>query len=105
MLGGGTLRIDDRVSLRFLPKGGGKMRWYELLGGKYISACKACGKLGGSRGMLPWEILILDLLSDTIWWNLGLFLHKHNLHLSGVNNNVCPCILCCLMKIAIEAPP
>ena len=23
-------------------------------------------------------ILILDLLSDTIWWNLGLFLHKHN---------------------------
>ena len=23
-------------------------------------------------------ILILDLLSDKIWWNLGLFLHKHN---------------------------
>ena len=49
-------------------------------GGKYVSACKALVKLGGSRGMLCLEILILDLLSDTIWWNLGLFLHKHNLH-------------------------
>ena len=29
---------------RFLPKG-----W----GGKHIFVCKACGKLGGSRGMLP----------------------------------------------------
>ena len=29
-------------------------------GGKYISVCKACGKLGGAGGMLPWEILILD---------------------------------------------
>ena len=48
-------------------------------GGKYISMCKACDKLGRSGGMLPWEILILDLLLDTIWWNLGLFLHKHNL--------------------------
>ena len=47
-------------------------------GGKYISVCKACGKLGGSGGMLPQESLILDLLLDTIWWNLGLFLHKHN---------------------------
>ena len=33
--------------------------------GKYISACKAPGKLGGSG-----EILIIDLLLDTIWWNL-----------------------------------
>ena len=41
----------------------------------------------GSGGMLSWEILVLDLLSDTIWWNLGLFLHKHNLDLSGVNYN------------------
>ena len=30
------------------------------------SMCKACGKLGGSGGMLPKEILILDLLLDTI---------------------------------------
>ena len=41
-------------------------------GGKYV-------KLGGSRDMLPWEIFILDLLLDTIWWNLGLFSHKHKL--------------------------
>ena len=43
------------------------MRLYGLLGGggggggKYISMCKACGKLGESRGMLPRKILILDL--------------------------------------------
>ena len=55
------------------------MGLYGLLGGKYVSMCKACGKLGGSGGMLPWEILILDLLLDAIWWNLGLFSHKHNL--------------------------
>ena len=35
-------------------------------GDKYVSVCKACGKLGGSGGMLPWEILILDLLLDAI---------------------------------------
>ena len=35
------------------------MRLYGLLGGggKYVSMCKACGKLGGCGGMLPWEIL------------------------------------------------
>ena len=31
-----------------------------------------------SGGMFPWEILILDLLLDTISWNLGLFSHTHN---------------------------
>ena len=55
------------------------MRLYALLGGKYVSVCKACGKLGGSWGMLPREILILDLLLEVIWWNWGLFLHQHNL--------------------------
>ena len=32
-------------------------------GGKYmyVSVCKACGKLEWFRGMLPWEILTLDL--------------------------------------------
>ena len=50
-----------------------KMRLYRLLeGGKYVSMCKTCG-------MLSWEILILDLLLDAIWWNLELFSHKHNL--------------------------
>ena len=41
-----------RVSFSFLPKvgGEGQMRLYGLLGGKYVSVCKACGKLGGSRG-------------------------------------------------------
>ena len=29
--------------------------------------------------MLPQEIFILDLLLDTIWWNLGLFSHNDNL--------------------------
>ena len=43
------------------------MRLYGLLGGKYVSVCKACGKLGGSRGMLPQENLILDLLFGGIW--------------------------------------
>ena len=37
--------------------GGGKIRLDRLLGGKYVSVCKVCGKLGGSRGMLPWKIL------------------------------------------------
>ena len=56
------------------------MRLYRFLGGgggKYVFVCKACGELGGSGGMLPWEFLMLDLLLDTIWWNLGLFSHKH----------------------------
>ena len=42
-------------------------------GGKYVSVGKVCGKLGGSGGMLPHEILILDLLLDAICWNLGQF--------------------------------
>ena len=52
------------VSFRLLPgvgRGGGggggvQMRLYGLLGGKYVSVCKVCGKLGGSGGMLPREI-------------------------------------------------
>ena len=67
-----------RVSFSFLPKGD-KVRLYGSWGGKYVSVCKACGKLGGSGGMLPRENFILDILLDTILWNLGLFSHKHNL--------------------------
>ena len=77
--------MSRRVSFSFLSKGV-EMRLYELLAGKYellagkyVSVCKACGNLGGSGGMFPREILILDLLLDVIWWNLGLFLHKHKL--------------------------
>ena len=72
------------------------MRLYGLLGGKYTSVCKACGKLGLSRDTLPQEILILDLLLDTIWWNLGLFLHKHNLPFIVIYNTAHRQILCSL---------
>ena len=37
------------------------------------TSCIARGKLGGVGACSPMEILILDLLLDTIWWNLGLF--------------------------------
>ena len=60
-------------------EGQNEIVWITGGGGKHIFVCKTCGKLGGSGGMLPREILILDLLLDAIWWNLGLFLHKHNL--------------------------
>ena len=40
-------------------------------GGKYVSVCKACGKLGGSGGMLPQEI-----------FDFGPFI-RHNLVESG----------------------
>ena len=61
----------------FAQGGGGEMRLYGLLGVKCISVCKACDKQGG-RGR-TWEVLILDLLLDAIWCNLGLFSHEHNL--------------------------
>ena len=68
-------RFRGQTEIVWIIGGGG--------GGKYVSMCKACDKLGGSGGMLSWEILILDFLLDTIWRNLGPFSHKHNL----------PCIL------------
>ena len=78
-------RTKYKVSFSFLPNGGGRGGQNEIVwivrGASYISVCKACGKLGGSGGMLLWEILILDLLLDTNWSNQGLFLHKHNLPL------------------------
>ena len=43
------------------------MGLYGLSEGKYVFVCKACGKLGGSGGMLFQEILTLDLTLDTIW--------------------------------------
>ena len=65
------------VSFSILPKEGwggrgGQNEIVWIIGGTN-SVCKACGKLGGSGGMLPKEILILELLLDTIWWNLGVF--------------------------------
>ena len=68
-----------RVSFSFLPKGGGKMGLYGLLGGQVYICVQSMWQTRGVRGMFPWEILILDLFLDAIWWNLGLFLHKHKL--------------------------
>ena len=46
-------------SFRFLPKGGRQNEIVWIIGGgKHIFVCKACGKLGGSGGMLSREILI-----------------------------------------------
>ena len=57
------------------------MRLYRLLGGKYTSVCKACGKLGLSRGMLPQEILIF-----------GSFIrHNSAVQLTSVGSR--PCLL------------
>ena len=52
------------------------MKLFGLLGeggGKYESVCKAWRVWGH---VPPGKF---DLLLDAIWWNLGLFLHKHNL--------------------------
>ena len=44
--------------------GGNEIVW--IIGGQVCIRVQAYGKLGGSGGMLPQEILILDLLLDTI---------------------------------------
>ena len=57
------------------------MRLDAWIGGSSTYLCaKHCDKLGGQGH--TWEILILDLLLDAIWWNLGLFSHKRNLPLN-----------------------
>ena len=58
---------------------GGKMGLYGLLGGQVCIRVQSMWQTRGSGDMLSWEILILDLLLGTIWWNLGRFSHKHNL--------------------------
>ena len=46
----------------------------------YLYAKHVANFGGGDLGACsPGEILILDLLVDATWWNLGLFSHKHNL--------------------------
>ena len=68
--------------LGFCPrKGEGRgqnERLYELLGGQVCIPVQSTQQTE-SGGMLAWEILILGLLLDAIWWNLGLFSHKPNL--------------------------
>ena len=65
--------------------------------------CKACGKLGGSRGMLPCEILILDLSLDTIWFNLVL-VATHSL-LSFLPLSTLQCDQVCKIVEVLGIPP
>ena len=61
----------------FCPRGD-KMRLYGLLEGQVYIRVQSMWQTRGFRGILPREILILNLLLDAIWWNLGLFSRKHN---------------------------
>ena len=60
------------------------MRLYGLMGGQahiHVQGMweNTCRGVWGHAPPPPEKILIFDLLLDAIWWNLGLFLHKHNL--------------------------
>ena len=49
-------------------------------GGGQVCICVQCvQEARGVRGHVPPGNLILDLLLDAIWWNLGPFSYKHNL--------------------------
>ena len=58
---------------QLFAQGGGKMRMYGLLGGQVCICVQSMWQTRGPGGMLPREILILDLLLDAICWNLGQF--------------------------------
>ena len=62
----------------FAQGGGGQNKIVWIIGGGQVCVSKHVANKG-VQGTLPREILILDLLLDAIWWNLGLFLHKHNI--------------------------
>ena len=56
------------------------MRLYGLLEGQAHICVQSIWQTRGILGHAPpGKFLILDLLLDAIWWNLGLFSHKHNL--------------------------
>ena len=44
-----------------------------LLGGQVYIRVQNMWQTRGVRGILPLEILILNLLLDAIWWNLDCF--------------------------------
>ena len=74
-------RIHTRVSFSFLPKGGGggqnEIVW--IIGGQVSICVQSIGQTRGIRGHAPpRNFVFCDLLLDAIWWNLELFLHKHN---------------------------
>ena len=52
------------------------MRLCELLGGQVCIRVQSMWQTRGIQGHAPQEILVL---LDALWWNLGLFSHKHNL--------------------------
>ena len=66
--------LSSRLSFSFLPGVGGggqndpsgKMRLYGLLEGQVCIRVQSMWQTRGVRGVLPWEILILDLLLSTI---------------------------------------
>ena len=69
----------------FLGQGGGggggegnEIVWI-IEGGQVHICVQSVRQTRASGGMFPWEILILDLLLDTISWNLGLFSHTHTI--------------------------
>ena len=58
------------------------MRLYGLLGGGQVCICVQCvQEARGVRGHVPPGNLILDLLLDAIWWNLGPFSYNIIYHL------------------------
>ena len=60
-----------RVSFSFLPKGAqNEIVW--IIGGRQVHIhVQSMWQTRGSKGMLPQEILILNLLFDVIWWKSG----------------------------------
>ena len=48
-------------------------------GGKYVCVQSMWQTRRGLGACFPGKFVFLDLLLDTIWWNLGLFSHKHHL--------------------------
>ena len=72
-------RIPSGFLSAFCPMGG-KMRLYGLLGGGQVCICvQSMRQTRGIWGHAPLGNFDFGPLLDAIWWNLGLFLHKHNL--------------------------
>ena len=55
----------------FCPRGDGQNQIVWIIGGELRIHVQSMLQTRGSGGMLPWEILILDLLLDVICWNLA----------------------------------
>ena len=64
---------------QIFPQGGGKMILYGLLGGKYVSAYRTCGKVGGIRGHAPLRKFDFGPFIRRNLVESGTVSHKHNL--------------------------